>query len=100
MPSRQEAFGQIASEAQACGVPVAAFQIGGPLDIVEHQKTGWLAPPYDTKDLARGIEWILTNPSSQEMSQSSRERAVKLFSEEAIGRQYVNIYKQTLQNLT
>jgi len=96
MPSRQEAFGQIASEAHACGVPVAAFQIGGPLDIIEHEKTGWLAPAYDTQDLAKGIEWILTGPSRQEMSQASRDRAVKLFSEDAIGRQYVDIYKQTL----
>ena len=100
MPSRQEAFGQVASEAQACGVPVAAFQIGGALDIVEHQKTGWLAPPYDTKDLARGIEWILINPSRQEMSKASRARAVRLFSEEVIGQQYVDIYKQTLISLT
>ena len=96
MPSRQEAFGQIASEAQACGVPVAAFQIGGPLDIVEHQKTGWLAPPYDTHDLAKGIEWILTSPSSQEMSQASRDRAVQLFSEETIGKQYAHVYQQSI----
>lgn len=99
MPSRQEAFGQIASEAQACGVPVAAFKIGGPLDIVEHKKTGWLAPPYDTQDLAKGIEWILTSLSSQEMSQASRERAIELFSEQTIGQQYIDVYKQTLLKL-
>lgn len=96
MPSRQEAFGQIASEAQACGVPVAAFEIGGPLDIIEHQKTGWLSPAYDTKDLAKGIEWILTNPLSKAISQASRTRALKLFSEEVIGQQYLDVYRQTL----
>lgn len=96
MPSRQEAFGQIASEAQACGVPVAAFQVGGPLDIVEHQKTGWLSPAYDTQDLAKGIEWILTNPSSQEMSQASRDRAIQLFSDEAIANQYAHVYQQSV----
>jgi len=96
MPSRQEAFGQIASEAQACGVPVAAFQIGGPLDIVEHQKTGWLAPPYDTQNLAKGIEWILTNSSNLKMSQASRARAVQLFSEETIGQQYLDVYRRNL----
>lgn len=100
MPSRQEAFGQIASEAQACGVPVAAFAIGGPLDIVEHQKTGWLAPAFDTKDLAKGIEWILMNPSSQEISQASRARAVDLFAEETIGQQYLDVYQQTLLSQT
>lgn len=100
MPSRQEAFGQIASEAQACGVPVAAFAIGGPLDIVEHQKTGWLAPAFDAKDLAKGVEWILMNQSSQELSQASRVRAVKLFSEESIGQQYLDVYQQTLLSQT
>ncbi|QWC97167.1 glycosyltransferase [Polynucleobacter paneuropaeus] len=100
MPSRQEAFGQIASEAQACGVPVVAFQIGGPLDIVEHRQTGWLSPAYDTKDLAKGIEWILTNPASQEISKASRDRAMKLFSEEVIGQQYIDVYQQTLLSQT
>lgn len=96
MPSRQEAFGQIASEAQACGVPVAAFQIGGPIDIIEHQKTGWLSPAYDTQDLAKGIEWILYNPKILQISKSSRNRAITLFSEDYIGQQYFEIYKQTL----
>lgn len=95
MPSRQEAFGQIASEAQACGVPVAAFAIGGPLDIIEHQKTGWLAPPYEIDKLAYGIEWILNNPKIHEMSLASRERAEILFSSVQIGHQYLDIYQQT-----
>ncbi len=30
VPSQQEAFGQTASEAQACGTPVVAFLTGGP----------------------------------------------------------------------
>ena len=96
MPSRQEAFGQIATEAQACGIPVTAFQIGGPLDIIEHQKTGWLSPAYDTQDMAKGIEWILSNPKSQEMSQACRNRASELFSEKVIGLQYRDIYTLTL----
>ena len=72
------------------------FEIGGPLDIIEHQKTGWLSPAYDTKDLAKGIEWILTNPLSKAISQASRTRALKLFSEEVIGQQYLDVYRQTL----
>ncbi|MFZ1576612.1 MAG: glycosyltransferase, partial [Chromatiaceae bacterium] len=61
MPSRLEAFGQTASEAMACGTPVVAFNTGGLPDIVTHRKTGWLAQPFDTEDLARGIAWVLAD---------------------------------------
>ena len=40
VPSRIESFCQMASEAQACGVPVVAFQVGGLIDIVGHKETG------------------------------------------------------------
>ncbi|NCC33721.1 MAG: glycosyltransferase, partial [Chloroflexia bacterium] len=38
-----------------CGTPVVAFNIGGLLDIVEHQRTGYLAQAFGTEDLAAGI---------------------------------------------
>ena len=50
VPSRLETFGQTASEALACGVPVVAFETTGLKDIVEHKKTGYLAKAYDSKD--------------------------------------------------
>jgi glycosyltransferase involved in cell wall biosynthesis len=61
MPSRQEAFGQVSSEAQAWGTPVVTFNHGGGIDIVEHKKTGWLATPFDTLDLAHGINFLINN---------------------------------------
>lgn len=98
VPSRQEAFGQIASEAQACGLPVAAFRIGGPIDIVAHKETGWLAQPYDVADLALGISWILKNPENIDLRTTSRARAVELFSPEIIAQQYQDAYQKTLEN--
>lgn len=96
MPSRQEAFGQIASEAQSCGIPVVAFRIGGPMDIIEHKVTGWLANPYDLQDFARGIEWVLGHSNPSELATASRNRALRLFSTDEIAMQYHNVYQQTL----
>jgi len=58
VPSRQEAFGQTAVEALACGTPVAAFRVGGLPEIVEHHVSGFLAEPFDTAELARGLGWL------------------------------------------
>jgi glycosyltransferase involved in cell wall biosynthesis len=41
-PSLTDTFGLVLLEAMACGVPVAAFPVTGPIDVVQHGKTGVL----------------------------------------------------------
>ncbi len=99
VPSRLETFGQTASEAQACGTPVVSFDIGGLPDIVEHQKTGYLAKAFDTRDLANGITWVLEQSDSNKMGNNARERAVENFSEKKISEDYVSIYRKLCKEI-
>lgn len=41
-PSRTDTFGLVLIEAMACGLPIAAFPITGPIDVVEHGRSGIL----------------------------------------------------------
>jgi glycosyltransferase involved in cell wall biosynthesis len=41
-PSRTDTFGLVMLEAMACGTPVAAYPVTGPIDVVEHGRTGIL----------------------------------------------------------
>ncbi|MEO1580487.1 MAG: glycosyltransferase family 1 protein [Pseudomonadota bacterium] len=41
-PSRTDTFGLVMLEAMACGVPVAAYPVPGPIDVVHHGQTGFL----------------------------------------------------------
>jgi glycosyltransferase involved in cell wall biosynthesis len=94
VPSRLEAFGQTASEAQACGTPVVAFNIGGIKDIILHLKTGYLAKAFDTQDLANGIIWTFEQCKKNIINTQSRNEAVKRFNYEIVAKQYKKIYEK------
>jgi glycosyltransferase involved in cell wall biosynthesis len=74
-----------------------AFDIGGLPDIVTHRETGWLAQPFDTSDLAAGIEWVLADAArSSALSNASREAAVARYSPHVVARQYARVYEQAI----
>jgi UDP-glucose:tetrahydrobiopterin glucosyltransferase len=54
-PRWVEAFGNVAIEALACGVPVIAYRRGGPAEIVEDGKTGFLVEPDSVEGLVEAI---------------------------------------------
>lgn len=57
-PRWVEAFGNVAIEALACGVPVIAYQRGGPAEIIKDKQTGFLVEPDSITALVRGINHI------------------------------------------
>lgn len=59
-PSRTDTFGIVLIEAMACGVPVAAYPVPGPRDVVAHGRTGWL-----DEDLGRAVDRALTMDPAQ-----------------------------------
>jgi len=106
VPSRQETFGQTASEALACGCPVAAFGATGLLDVVEHLACGYLAKPYDPQDLATGIEWLIRSQqedknagrlSESNLRLAARKHAIDHFSYPVIAKQYIAAYEYAIQ---
>ena len=54
-PRWVEAFGNVAIEALACGVPVIAYRRGGPAEIVRDGETGWLVEPDSVDELVNAI---------------------------------------------
>lgn len=96
VPSMQEAFGQTASEAMACGTPVVAFGATGLLDIVDHKENGYLAKPFEPADLALGIEWVLGNDNYNQLSEKARKKIVEYFDYKVVAPKYIELYHSAI----
>jgi glycosyltransferase involved in cell wall biosynthesis len=97
VPSRQEAFGQTASEAHACGTPVVAFRTGGLVDIVDHRNTGALAEPFDPGSLAMAIRWVLEDPQRRrQLGKVARQRAERLWDPARVAGLYAEVYQAAM----
>jgi len=98
VPSRYEAFGQTASEALACGTPVVAFDVTGLKDIVDRHENGYLAQPYDSEDLARGIAWVLEDAARhQQLCRNARLKVEAKFTLAVQAREYQKLYEEVWQ---
>lgn len=97
VPSRQDNLPNTAVEAQACGTPVVAFNIGGLPDIVTHQESGWLAEAFDTNALAAGISWVLADENRfPQLSVRARDNALNKYSESVVTAQYLAVYETVM----
>ncbi|MCL0041509.1 glycosyltransferase family 4 protein [Peptococcaceae bacterium] len=96
VPSLQETLSNVIMESLSCATPVVAFDVGGNSDMVEHKLNGYLAKPFDTDDLARGIEWILNNENYDKLCQNAREKVLKEFDSKVVAKKYIELYEKIL----
>lgn len=95
-PSIQEAFGKTLAEAQCSGTPVVCFDATGPKDIVDHKITGYKADHFDSKDLAKGIDWVLNAPNFEQLCENAREKVLREFDSHVIAEKYIELYEESL----
>ena len=78
--SYKEPFGRSIAEAQAMGLPVVAFDSGAVKEIVEHERTGLLAPYNDTGVFVSAMGRFIDEPGLvRSMGEKGHLRAKELF---------------------
>lgn len=88
-----EAFGNVAIEALACGVPVIAYNRGGPSEIVRDGETGFLVEPDSISGLAAAINKIELIDRNV-----CRQQAEAEYSLGALGDRFEIWFNQIMQN--
>ena len=57
-PKWNEAYGNVVIEAMACGVPVVAYDRGGPGELIDSGSTGWIVPADDVKAMTEAVNRV------------------------------------------
>lgn len=97
VPSRQECLPQVAAESLACATPVVGFRTSGLVDVVDHETNGYLAEPFNPKDLSRGIEWTLSKlERDDQLRHAARQKAERSFSDRDVADAHLALYSDML----
>ncbi len=96
-PSLGEGISNTILEAMASGLPVVATRVGGNPELVEAGRTGQLVPPGDPQTMAEALSRYLDNSGEcGRQGLAARDKAARLFSIEAMVRDYTEVYNRLL----
>lgn len=94
VPSYYESFGMVAAEAQACGTPVIASEVGGLQDVVRDGQTGILVPPEDAASLAGAMCTLAKERHLvKDLGEGALKRGALLFTWPSIARLMKDLYE-------
>ncbi|WP_406485775.1 glycosyltransferase family 4 protein [Streptomyces sp. NBC_01563] len=95
-----ETFCQTVQEAMACALPVIAPAAGGPLDLVDHGRTGLLVPPLDVRAVADAVGALAADPARAAAYGATGRAAVEGRTWQAVGDQLLDHYDEVLRDRT
>lgn len=99
--SRSEAFGLVAVEAQACGIPVIASDLPGVRSVLEHGKTGWLVPPGDAMALSERMQQVVDQvPELLTFQMQGVQRVGERYDQEKHLEHLLEVYQQLCASLS
>jgi len=96
-PGRHETFCQSVQEALASEVPVVAAAAGGPLDLVEPSRTGWLFDPGSAVDLRRWVGDLVGDEYKRRAMGVAARRSVEHRTWSAVNGRLVALYARLVR---
>lgn len=95
--SETETFCQVVQEGLASGVPVVASGVGGPVDLVDHSRTGWLYEPGDLGGLAARVRDLTGDDAKRAAFGRAARRSVEGRSWQAVCSELVGHYAAAIE---
>jgi phosphatidylinositol alpha 1,6-mannosyltransferase len=91
-----ETFGQALQEAMASGLPVVAPRAGGPVDLVEDGRTGYLVPPFEAAGFTSAIADLVGDPEKRAAFGAAGRVSIEGRSWYAVGEELLGHYGEVI----
>jgi glycosyltransferase involved in cell wall biosynthesis len=95
-PAQVDNLPNTVAESMCCGTPVLAFHAGGLPEMVVPDKSGWLVEEVNSNAMIEKLVSVLQSKQANELKQSTKEIAHKLFNEIKVADDYYKAFKQSL----
>lgn len=96
--SRQELFGLVLAEANLCQVPAIIFKVGGSVEIVKNNISGYVIEPFNIEEYSNKLLYLLNNESERlKLGKIAREHIIDKFSLDSMAENYYKLYNQILK---
>ena len=97
LPTVEDGFGCVVTEAMACGLPVITTANAGASEIIEHGKEGFIVPIRAPDEIAKYLELLYRNKElRQQMSQAALKKSQTCLGWEQYAYKLSNLYHSML----
>jgi glycosyltransferase involved in cell wall biosynthesis len=98
MPSERESLGLVQLEAMACKKPVIACDLNNGVNYInQHEFTGLLVPPKDTRALVSSIDRLYRDPQYRnQLGENAYRRVLQSFTSQQMASKTLEIYQQIM----
>lgn len=96
-PSLNEGISSTILEAMACKVSVIATKVGGNMEIIEHNQTGFLVEPNSSSQILDLINYVFSNEDKINLITNNAFAKIHSYDWKNVGSQYLKLYEKLLR---
>jgi len=93
-PSLNEGISSTILEAMACKIPIIATNVGGNMELIEHNQTGFLVDPNSSSQFLDLIDYIFSNMDKINLITNNAFTHVQQYDWNVVGQKYIQLYKK------
>jgi len=96
-PTFYDAFGLVAAEAMASGLPVITSRAAGAAELIEHGESGWLTDdPWDPDQIAEGLRVLAGTADLRERMGAAARAAIEAYTWDRVAEQTLAVYREAI----